>query len=169
MCPGQIKYVSVQPKVGITSYQWYTNDSGIIVNGSGASATVEGVTPGTYSLKIKTFNSCGSIETSYLVNVLAYGSSQCSGTFSFAVYPNPTANELTVAYQSNDASIQEKAAQEDFEVSLLDNKGKTLRKQNNNTAENKIVLDVRNIPNDTYFLHITQGKEVIKQQVIIQH
>ncbi|MEO8794289.1 MAG: T9SS type A sorting domain-containing protein [Daejeonella sp.] len=34
---------------------------------------------------------------------------------------------------------------------------------------NKVTLEIANIPNGNYFLHITEGKKTIKKQIIIQH
>jgi hypothetical protein len=79
-----------------------------------------------------------------------------------AIYPNPVSSELTVEYTdknriSNISSIK-----------LINNKGETL-KLLENINKTKLLLNLDEIPNGTYYLHITEGKETIKKQIIIKH
>ena len=81
----------------------------------------------------------------------------------YSYYPNPADGELIISYDTG------KKTKKDFEVKLLDSKGRVLSQGKNNSDDNKIHIDTRNIVEGTYFLHISEGKNLIKKQIIIKH
>ncbi|MFC4213151.1 T9SS type A sorting domain-containing protein [Pedobacter lithocola] len=95
-------------------------------------------------------------------------------TSNIVVYPNPASNELRIGYKKIGATADQTKnndlkEEKDFSVKLF-NKNGVLLKEAKTTAINKeIQLQVSDLPNDTYFLHILQDKEIIKKQVIVQH
>jgi hypothetical protein len=170
MCPGEIKVVSLLPRAGIDSYLWYTNDSGINVTGNGLSGSVEATAPGTYQLKIRAINSCGYTESTYFVSVRNYGDSRCSGImYRYSVYPNPAGNEVTVAYVKNEKEQETQKFTKEFSMKLYNDKGKEVMFETNKSEENSFSLNTSKLPEDTYFLHITDDEETIKKQIIIKH
>jgi hypothetical protein len=170
MCPGQVKVVSLLPRAGIDSYYWYTNDTGITVSGNSIYGNIEANDPGTYQLKIRTTNSCGSTEQSYFVNVSDYGDTRCSGTaYRYSIYPNPAGNQVTVAYVKNGEELEIQKFKKEFSMKLYNDKGKEVSSANNNSEENSYSLDTSKLPDGNYFLHITDDKETIKKQIIIKH
>lgn len=123
-------------------------------------------------LNVRARNTCGTSEWQ-TVYIDAYSSAM------FIVYPNPASNELTVSYKEVEteeakntnsfASTPSKKTMPEFSVKLFDEKKKLLFSGNNKGSGESIKADIQHIPNGTYFLHIFQGKKVIKKQVIIRH
>lgn len=114
-------------------------------------------------------NACGSVTVSKLI-------SRASCGFRVAVYPNPANTSLTIVYDQEDnfaGNVNEvKSAiitPTVKDITLFNDKGNAVNSTTIKSGESKAVLDTRNIPNGTYYLHITEGKETIKKQIIIQH
>ncbi len=126
---------------------------------------------------------CGNTATN---GVTIY--SPCGTGSRIASYPNPANQEMTVDYQtadsSNPASTAEQTSSADqtstsnsstqsktlnsFSVELYNDKGKVLK--SGKSANGKaVVLNTADIPNGNYFLHVIDGKQVTKKQVVIQH
>lgn len=120
---------------------------------------------------------CGNTATS---GVTIY--SPCGTGSRIASYPNPADQEMTVDYQTADSSNQAVTTDQtstansstnsktlnSFSVELYNDKGKVLK--SGKSANGKgVVLNTADIQNGNYFLHVKDGKEVIKKQVIIQH
>ncbi|WP_148233540.1 T9SS type A sorting domain-containing protein [Pseudopedobacter saltans] len=85
----------------------------------------------------------------------------CGYSPQFAIYPNPTNSSLNIELDSR--------KEMDKEISLYNDKGTKVRTNTMRKGETKTALDTRDLPNGTYFLHIKEGKETIKRQIIIQH
>ncbi|WP_164891090.1 T9SS type A sorting domain-containing protein [Botryobacter ruber] len=113
-------------------------------------------------------DNCGYGETFY-VNIEVQPSWNCYGYY-YTATPNPAEDELVVSYQQEaDGAVTEDTKAQQFEVTLYDEKGKAVRRGKNASKVNKVVLDTRTLPNGTYILHITDEKETIKRQNLIQH
>ena len=113
-------------------------------------------------------DACGNIK---VINETFY----ISG-FQLAVYPNPANDELIVEKQLKSSSqngvdkttkTQPAKTAKLIGISLYNDKGKILRSAT--MSNTRVTLDTRDIPNGFYFLHIKQGKAVVKKQIIIQH
>ncbi|TAE35410.1 MAG: T9SS C-terminal target domain-containing protein [Sphingobacteriales bacterium] len=102
----------------------------------------------------------------------------CSFNNRFSVSPNPANTELNVSINatsllktSSFSTTEEIPTPESiqFEISIYNDKGKKITQQKNEAGVNDITIDTQNIPNGTYFIHINDGAEIIKKQIIIQH
>ncbi len=98
----------------------------------------------------------------------------CDNEFSrIAAYPNPANTELIVGYQndnvSRQANGQRRPIDHDFEVKLLNSEGNILKQGRTEADVKRLSLPVADVPNGTYFLHIFQGENVIKKQIVIKH
>jgi len=114
---------------------------------------------------------CGNTGWSGYVFEFANCISGGTPTRSFVVYPNPTSTELKVAYKTdNEVSNTSKSLDKgSLSVKLLNKKGEVLKESNAKASDKEIVLQVADIPNGIYYLHIYEGKNVSKQQVVIAH
>lgn len=96
----------------------------------------------------------------------------CSNNYrvsNFNIYPNPASNDLTIEYSiPEDGENLSKLGQQK-DVKLYNQKGEVMLSSLWIENEQKLKLDTKNIPNGTYFLHIKEGKETIKKQIIIKH
>jgi hypothetical protein len=116
---------------------------------------------------------CGRITQSIAIYNTCY--TQPLGTFS--VYPNPANNTLKISNEITSSATQVNAdlpldmptTSTNFEVKLFDDKAKLVLNDDNLSESKEVILDTQKIPNGTYYLHITQGKDIIKKQIIIQH
>ena len=120
------------------------------LSGSGGTYTLP---PNIFRIYYTLQNSCGSKSFSRLIS-----RTNCS---SLTIYPNPTNSLLNIESEG----IQEV----DKEISLYNNKGTKVKIASIKKGETKTALDTRDLSNGTYFLHIREGKEIIKKQIIIQH
>ena len=91
----------------------------------------------------------------------------------YVIYPNPSSTELKIKYQAaNETYDNSKSSDSNkgpFIVKLLNEKGNVLKERNGKASDTEIVLPVADIPNGIYYLHIYEGKNVSKQQVVIKH
>lgn len=117
--------------------------------------------PFTLNVRVKT--DCG-ISPKLLVTDATYFP-PC-GSSLWTIFPNPSSTQFEVV-KKHDNSIKIFEADKIFKIRLFDTKGQVLR-----TAEaksGKAVVNIDDIPNGNYFIHIFDGKETIKKQVIIKH
>jgi hypothetical protein len=93
---------------------------------------------------------------------------------SYSVYsysPNPADSELKIAFKENTQNTKNESKNKikEFQVKLMDEKGRILREGSNLNANNIVTLNTSEVPSGTYFLHIKDDKELVRKQVIIQH
>ena len=134
---------------------------------------------GTFEIYAREGNSCGLGNTvTTIVNV----SDNCNGGgFSnFAAFPNPAGSTLTITSTAKTMSTKgvtvtplvakatSAPTKTPFKYQILDSKGKIWR-QGESTTGDDLNIDVTDIPNNTYFLHLLVGKNTDKRQIIIQH
>lgn len=87
-------------------------------------------------------------------------SSQASVPNHVLVFPNPTTNKLFVRLPR---------ATENFQVSLLDQQGKSVLQKTYTKSTQMVELQVQHLPEGLYFLHLkSPGNAVIIQKVVIQ-
>lgn len=113
------------------------------------------------SWRVTAYNGCGST----VQNVAFY--SLYAEDFVYAVYPNPTSSVLSISSFAKDPTSRNLAAKRKFSVSLYNERGKMLKSEKEGTGD--INLNVLDVPEGKYFLHIKEGKKVIKKQVLIKH
>ncbi|TZF85713.1 T9SS type A sorting domain-containing protein (plasmid) [Pedobacter sp. BS3] len=94
----------------------------------------------------------------------------CDSYERLAIYPNPANTELTIGYPATaKAATSQKLMMPEFSVKLLDDKGRILKTSKTIKESENLVLPVADIPNGTYYLHIKQGRNLTRQQVVIYH
>jgi subtilisin family serine protease len=168
----------VNNKAALTNIEWQVSSSvSSMQEGSmacamdfpvGAGQTIRFGSAGTKSIRVRARNACGWSEwtdwAAFTVNVSG------SGKFNYVYYPNPANNTINVGYSNSENKIMETRSKggKPFSVKLYDDFGKVLI--NNSSDEGaEIQLDVRNLTNGTYYLHITSDGETEKKQVIVNH
>lgn len=114
--------------------------------------------------------SCGeAVYRGYAYNTNCGGYAVSS---SLVVYPNPASTELNIS-NTEEAGVKDGDSKDEsnpeFLVRLYNEKGNILRSAKNPKGSKGLKLDIAEVPNGTYYLHISKGKEVIRKQVIIQH
>lgn len=94
-------------------------------------------------------------------------------TFSnlFTVYPNPASEDITITYTEERLQEFERLNQPipEFEINFYNEKGLLMLNAKSREGQRELHFDTRNLPNGNYFLHIQQGRQVVKEQIIIQH
>lgn len=104
-----------------------------------------------------------------LNDLAMYRMAPTNGNDTFTVYPNPANAELKISRVFAEKTASEAMIQNNFNVKLLNEKGKVLKEGGTTSNNKEIVLQVADIPNGIYYLHIYEGKKVSKQQVVIAH
>ncbi|WP_411275520.1 T9SS type A sorting domain-containing protein [Daejeonella sp.] len=91
---------------------------------------------------------------------------------SLVAYPNPASTELNIS-NTEETAIKDGTPKDgsnpEFLVRLYNEKGNILRSAKNPKGSKGVKLDITDVPNGTYYLHIIKGKEVVRKQIIIQH
>lgn len=128
------------------------------------------VPAGYYVFQIRATNSCGTsdwVET----EVESLDCSINYRTSNYNIYPSPANNELTIEYTEQEDEITEKLSITNInkDIKLFNGKGESMLSSIMRDNESKLVLDTSKIPDGTYYLHIIEGKETIKKQIIIKH
>jgi predicted Zn-dependent protease len=159
-----------------TSYQWILNPQ-LNNNLYGANTSILDIafyTAGSYQLVCRATNSCGQGEYT-VTGVTVYNAS----TYSLP-YPNPASDVLTVGFNPElvtqaKASLQSQAGGKTIKraflltVKLYDSTG-ILQRQTTSTGED-ITLDVANLENGLYILHVHDGlaDEPETHKILISH
>jgi hypothetical protein len=127
------------------------------------------VPAGYYVFQIRATNNCGTsdwIETEV-------ESTDCSNNFrissNYTLYPNPANDEITIEYTALQGGENLSKPLQQKDVKLYNQKGEILLSSLWKENEQKLRLETKNVPDGTYYLHITEGKETIKKQIIIKH
>jgi hypothetical protein len=123
------------------------------------------VTPYTspVSIQYRAHNSCG--WSGYMNNTLyAYN---CGYYYSYS--PNPVSDEITIeaikATPSEESQSSQPIEEIAFEVALYNSNQQVI--SNTVSKNNKAKLNVKGFKKGTYFLHIIDGDQIIKEQIII--
>ncbi len=173
LCAGCIYNFQVDFVPGATSYTWVLPSGFSFV--SGRNTSTPGIKTssvgGTYTLNCSANNSlCGSSWTHNLtINVSSGGGQQQR----IAVYPNPASSNLTIESTESSLTISDVGFGKDPGVSFPDNFTAALLNSYNvelrkgESKDGKIVLDVSDIQNGLYYLHIQRGEELISKQILI--
>ena len=161
-----------------SNYSWYRvlNGNSTFIS-SGLQLVQYGIPPcSVVYYKLVANTPCGdAIYNGYAYNSYCSGSKSAT---SMAIYPNPASTEVNVSNIIAEGSSSDTrniegasigAAKEAFLVQLFDDKGKLIRSAKNPKGSNGIQLNVAEVPNGTYFLHVLKGKETTRQQIIINH
>lgn len=156
---GGYPYASQMGLMGITAYNWSVFPSGYEwIGGQGTSGiTLTISNAGDYSLELDVTNPCGIIGTEIPVYVYDPWSM-------FLIYPNPASDIMTISKKSTLSSKQVDTTP--FEISLYDNRGQQLVAPK--SGSDQVQLDVSNLKNGFYFVHILYKGKLIKNQVKVE-
>lgn len=170
-------------QASLTSLQWDTSPyANNMSEGSmacaldfpyGAGQSIRFGSTGTKYIRVRAQNACGWSEwtdwSSFTVNVSGSGG---GGGFNYFYYPNPASSELHVGYATDQKQLADEDLREEpsklFSAKLYNSNSKVLVEAESSDGST-VQLDVRKIPNGTYYLHMIRGKEIQKKQIIIQH
>lgn len=167
---------SIESVVGATNYQWRlervngTSPSHFILGNGNSSIELSVSSMGNFILYVIVTTPCGSYSSNTFISV----SNICGGLESlFKVYPNPANTEITIE-KGFDKKDPENVSKNNSTnqilqqtIQIFNDKGELLKTEI--IAGSKAILNIKDIPNGTYYLHITEGKETIKKQIIIEH
>lgn len=176
LCRPQDRY-TIAAIPGAT-YQWSVNNSKILLNQqAGNSCLVYGgtVAQGTsedFELTVTVTNSCGTATNTYLYGYYYRPTrEEClNNQYSrMVIYPNPVSDEITIEYSTLQEGENLSKIGQTKDVKLYNQSGEILLSSIWKENEQKLKLETKNIPDGTYYLHITEGKETIKKQIIIKH
>lgn len=117
----------------------------------------------TYSVGVWASNACG-CDDGY-INVEAYNKNKSSHNS----YPNPVDDILTVEIDEKNAQLQAKSLNIKYDIRLYDVFGALYRQTT--TKGGKVQLDVSNLPNGFYYLHIYDGvnDKPDMQTIVVKH
>lgn len=156
--------VSTNAVPGATSYEFYVNGVLVITTPSTLfHLPASGYCGGTYYFGVKAVGPCGTSEEARTLARITCPSP-------FAVFPNPANESLTISAVEGENVAAKRAASPpvaEFHVKLFDQQGRMLREAK--SKDGFVKFDTHQLNEGTYFLHITQGKETIKRQVVIKH
>lgn len=179
--------MSVEPQsANVDYYEWGYID----INGPGPATIVNAAGgpyqdfvfdhAGVFEIYARQGNSCGLGNT---VTGSVYVSDNCKGGGfgfnNFMAYPNPAGSSMTITSMGGAAKVNKTGEAQSqsvsfpkqktpFKYQIFDSKGHILR-QGTSAHGDDLNVDVRDIPNNTYYLHIIVGTNSIKKQIIIHH
>lgn len=146
-----------------------TNLSAVAYSGPYVSSVVDDVVYWTYepsnssqSIRVEYDVACG-----HVVQVL-YFTNTCT-PFNYRISPNPANTELNIDYTVDDKTESVDAGNLVPVIILFNEKGEKVSLKIIMDGKFKKTFDTRDIPNGTYYLHIIEGKETVKKQLIIKH
>ena len=90
------------------------------------------------------------------------------------IYPNPASEELFISFDGEEKGMDEFSAKSSYGNSYFDykifNRQVILFKSGTkNDIKKRLAVNIKDVADGQYFLHIIQGKEVTKKQIIIKH
>jgi hypothetical protein len=170
-------YSVSNPLVGLT-YEWQIVNSGggVELTGGGTSFTVNALWlyEGTFRIQVRS-SSCGTTSAWFSSNLFVR--SCTTALTSVGVYPNPGDQVIRIAVSSDGpdgavtagepAAAGADQAFPEYEIKVYDQYSQlklTATTQRGNTE-----LDTRALPNGVYFMHVRQGQEFIRKQIVIRH
>jgi hypothetical protein len=127
-----------------------------------------------WSVKVTETNACGSTSTCQIFKLScnsypklsSVGSCNYNGEIidavpneDFMVYPNPTSDVL---------NISQKSIKTAYKINIYDETG-ILKMETASQKGEDLNIHTSNLSDGTYFIHIQQGKNLIRKQIIIKH
>ncbi|TCC88649.1 T9SS type A sorting domain-containing protein [Pedobacter frigiditerrae] len=142
----------------------YSND----VTVTGTQILPNNLANGTYTLDVWISGGPCNLSTELSEVEIIYQSCDLS---KISVYPNPANSELNISFSSEAKHMDiSRATKQSFSVKLFNEKGRLVKEGRTYPANNReIRLQVADLPNGTYFLHVFEGKKVTKRQIIVAH
>lgn len=126
-------------------------------------------------VRVSINNGCG---TTPLTGITVFPCSYMISSSDFKIYPNPSFGELYVEFDVEENSLKEpmdgelpnqaiKPIYNVFRVEIFDRAEKLVG--TGESVNNKVHLDTKGLQPGTYYLHIFSGKEVFREQILIQN
>lgn len=150
---------STHSSQSITSYQWAVSPSSTLYD-YGNWVSIYFGTEGTYRVSVRAYNGCGwSPWEDFYVDAYNHSPSPA--------YPNPASDILNIDVGSTSNAKTQNLT---YDIRLYNAMGSMMR-QTGNRGSGTVQIDVSNLPNGTYLLHIYDGvsgtPEV--QRIIVKH
>ena len=143
--------VTVSGGTGDYTYNW---DNG------GITATITGLTPGTYTVTISDLSGCVDDIVVSVVVEMGVSVEDIQFANSLKIFPNP-ANEVTRVYFDFESST-------DLNIRLQNTLGQTLQeRQINNALNGSVQLKVSDLATGVYLLHITDGNRKMTKRLFV--
>lgn len=152
LLPDGVSIISVQGQINATYQNLQQSFGGYLVP------------VGVYVIKMELSSNCGP-STVYQF----FFRGICNGSGYRMVYPNPANTELTIDYTEDDKTEPINGSNLAPTIILFNEKGEKVPLKIIREEEFKKTFDTRDLSDGTYYLHITEGKETVKKQVIIKH
>jgi choice-of-anchor B domain-containing protein len=118
----------------------------------GNAATATNLLPGCYTVTVTDPAQCSTTATTCIGFVT--GIKNNSGTSSFAVYPNPATQIVTIEAVGS------------FSYALFNQLGQSVRSGKNN--QQKTTIDLNGLAKGVYFIEIQSGKEKLRKKLIVE-
>jgi lysyl endopeptidase len=156
---GGYPYASQMGLMGITDYYWSVYPSGYDwIGGQGnPGITLTISNPGVYSLELDVTNPCGVKGNEIPIYVYDPWSM-------FMIFPNPASDIMTVSKKPTLSTKQVDSTP--FEISVYDSRG--LQLVSPKSGNEQVLLDVSNLKNGFYFVHIMYKGNLIKNQIRVE-
>lgn len=166
-CTGVMRTFYINPVPDATSYTWGLQPSpaNVYWEGNGTeSISLIVDEPGTYNVYVAVETPCGTVISSPHELVIL----DCNGDPWYAYGPNPVDDQLTVSY-SEKATADRQQKKDPFEVKLYDSQSRLVSTAESEQERGKATLHTKGLRNGLYILHITNGKEIVRKHIVIQH
>lgn len=160
---GEYLSASVEDLPGASAYLWYI-DSNYYETTNIPSFSTGNWLCGDHKLGVKAITTCGTTD---LYEEYYWG--LCSQ--SYKIYPNPASQQITIEQISSSqgkGKVSLSGIWKSFDVKIFGEKGKLITEQTSD-RQKSITIPTMFYDNGTYYLHIIQGKETVKKQIIIKH
>ncbi|MFN0204451.1 MAG: T9SS type A sorting domain-containing protein [Bacteroidia bacterium] len=136
-------------------YSWMTSPTQ-------TTATASGLTPGVYQVYVTDANGC----TKTITVTVTEGSTgidyEALGIYELKIYPNPVGNALSIELVPNQI--------ENVNITLLDLTQREISRQSfSNTSNVSTQLDVQNLTDGVYLLHIETSKGKAVEKIVVSH
>lgn len=137
-----------------THYEWICEKPDWIVDASGTHCILMTTTPGTTTLKVRAWNSCGYVEREIIIYAGFYGIDD-SLAFPIRVFPNPANDKVFIE------------AEEIISVRLYDLHGQCLIKKEGNNSD-MMEISLNNLASSVYTIEVVteQGRVIRKLNVM---
>jgi hypothetical protein len=175
---GIYQYVCSSPAQSAAYHTWtppYYGNPVWSQSGGNASTLVPNFYVGSSSgwLQVAGVNACGNSAVSRLRIFPVAGSG--GGIQRIAVHPNPASNSLTIQANSSTtttttfaiASTSATIAPYLFTATLVNTQNLVVK--TGTSKDGKLELDLTEVPNGLYFLHVNDGIEITKSQIQVKH
>jgi hypothetical protein len=162
-CINQVQSISATNTMGdpyITGYNW-THSPNLYISGVGNTVTASTSNLGIHYVYLTTTNACG---TSAIQSLGIYAE-HCSPKFEYKIYPNPAKTHVYIEFPESirTSDLPDKLILfSDFSLNQI----KSIPFKD--LTENKIKIDVADLPKGIYYLHLTGGEQNYSEKFRLQ-